>query len=212
MPKLVLLRHGESTWNAEGRFAGRVNVPLTDKGREQAKVGGQQISEINFDSVFTSTLIRAQETALIALSQSKSEKTPVLLNSTSTYQAQTHETPVYVDPGLDEVYCGDWEGGFKKVVAPERKWPYEIVEEYFPGGESFTTVTERIVQVYDSQVLPKLEQNQNVLIVGHGISLQGLIGHLENLNWDELKWVKIDNASPRVYEWDGDLRLLQADG
>ena len=92
MALLILMRHGQSMWNAAGLFTGWVDVPLTNKGIDEAIAGGKKIADYNLDEVHVSTLIRAQMTAMIALAQNNHEKTPVFqYGSAATQEVSENE-------------------------------------------------------------------------------------------------------------------------
>ena len=126
MALLILMRHGQSMWNAANLFTGLVDVPLTNKGIEEAISGGKEIASLPIDEVHTSTLIRAQMTAMIALAQHDSGKTPIFQYSASGDSLSENESrmvqwaqssdsgenslPVFVSWQLNERMYGDLQG------------------------------------------------------------------------------------------------------
>jgi len=128
MAKLILIRHGESLWNKKNVFTGWVDVPLSKNGVLEAIKAGEQLSEIEFDVVFTSVQVRSIETAMLALAQNKSIKTPVVIHDegkmkdwTTIYSTTMSESiiPVYRDWHLNERYYGELQGKNKAETAKE---------------------------------------------------------------------------------------------
>src|ERR1019366_8727268 len=141
MGKIVLLRHGESQWNLENRFTGWVDIPLTDKGREEARRAGELIKDIPFDQGFTSVLIRAIESLEIALRA-----------------AGQINVPIIKDAALNERKYGDLQGLNKDETA--KKFGAEQVHIWRrsydvrpPGGESLKDTAERTLPYFDSTIM-----------------------------------------------------------
>lgn len=209
MPKLVLVRHGESVWNVDPkRFAGRANIPLTDKGRDQAKKAGRDIGHIDFHIAFTSTLIRAQETLVQVVQNMSEPKTPIFLKDNSRYQPQPpSELPVYALSGLDEGYCGAYEGlevenVFPNWIGPNGKTWYKDFDLVMPEGETFKEVYDRVSQVFQEKILTSQNLNKNILVVGHGLALVAVVMFLENMSPEQLETIDFPNAEPRIYDID----------
>src|SRR5210317_2238357 len=99
MALLVLIRHGQSQWNLENRFTGWVEVPLSKKGRDEATDAGKKIADIDFDIAYTSTLRRAHQTLLLAMAETKSQKTPIFYHEEGRAKDWQH----YVIEGLPEL-------------------------------------------------------------------------------------------------------------
>lgn len=160
---LVLVRHAESEWNLLGKWTGRTDVHLTDKGRADAKLVGQQIQDIAFDIAFYSGQIRTLETLHGLLEGSEQHHIP---------HVRVHE--------LNERDYGEYTGmnkwevqtqvGDEVFQAIRRSWDYPI-----PGGETLADVYDRAVPFYEQAILPRLEAGENVLIVSHGNTIRALM-------------------------------------
>lgn len=165
---LILLRHGQSQWNLENRFTGFHNIDLSPAGEQEAKDAGRRLKDsgIKFDAVFTSTLLRANRTAEIALKEAGQEN---LL-----------ESMVYHDDLRERDY-GDLTGQNKDEARAQfgeeqvHIWrrSYDVPP---PGGESLQDVVEnRVRPYYEKEIKPLLDQGKNVLIAAHGNSLRALL-------------------------------------
>lgn len=194
MALLIVVRHGQSLYNLENRFTGILDIPLTDLGKEQAKLAGQKLTGYVFDIAYTSMLVRAQESLQIILSE-------------------MHVTiPIVKNKAFNERMYGTLQGlnkdetaqkyGFAQVNIWRRS--YDICP---PGGESLLDTYNRVVPYYKTEIEPKLKMGQNVLIVAHGNSLRSLMMYLENINALEIIHVNITTGQPRVYEFNTKLEL-----
>lgn len=190
MPKLILLRHGESQWNLENRFTGWVDIPLTDKGRAEALEAGKRIKNIKLDYAFTSALIRAQESLEIALQG-----------------AGQPDVPFERDKALNERMYGDLQGLNKEETA--KKFGAEQVHIWRrsydippPNGESLKDTAARTLPYFDSKILPHVKNGQNVLIVAHGNSLRSIVMELDKLSKDEVLQLNLATGVPIVYDID----------
>lgn len=183
-----MLRHGESTFNALGKFTGTTDVPLTDKGREQALGAGKLLAGTAPDAAFTSERIRAIDTCTIVLQELKSHLVPV----------QDHR--------LNEQDFGDLEGIEKseaiKLFGEERVLEWRrAFHAHPPKGERFIAVQARVKLFYDECVKPLLLQNQTVLVVAHGNSLRALAIFLLDLHLSEIATFELGNAEPFVLDF-----------
>ncbi len=189
MAYLALVRHGESEWNAKGLWTGWTDVSLTEKGRQQARAAGENLKDVKFDISYTSVLSRAKET----LDEIK---------KTLNYQIPTVE-----NDALNERNYGDYAGKnkweIKKEVGEEeflkirRGWDHPI-----PNGETLKNVYERVVPYYQSEILPKLKEGENVLVSAHGNSLRALVKYLENIPEEEISKVEIAIGEIYLYKVD----------
>lgn len=189
MPKLILIRHGQSLWNAENRFTGWRDIELSELGREQARAAGQllQREEIRLGAAFTSDLRRAQETLEIILRE---------LNQ---------NPPVQKNQALNERDYGDLTGQNKDEA--REKFGIEQVEKWRrgfadqpPGGESLAMTIDRVLPYFELKILPELRAGKNVLIAAHGNSLRALTKQLENLSPEEIVKVEFGTGEPVIYE------------
>jgi 2,3-bisphosphoglycerate-dependent phosphoglycerate mutase len=195
---LVLVRHGESVWNKENRFTGWIDVDLTDFGREQAREAGQVIKEsgLKFDQAFSSVLKRANETLDIVLKVIGQE-----------------DIPVTKDQALNERHYGDLQGLNKAETAEKFgaeqvfQWrrSYDIAP---PNGESLKDTAARTLPYYEAEIVPLLQQGQNILVAAHGNSLRSIIMRLDNLTPEQVTKLEIPTGGATFYEFDDKLNIL----
>jgi 2,3-bisphosphoglycerate-dependent phosphoglycerate mutase len=196
MPLLVLLRHGESQWNLQNRFTGWVDVDLSPKGEEEARIAGLLLKPYHIDYVFTSALKRAQRTAVIALEQ-----------------AGKTDLPVSKNEALNERHYGDLQGLNKQDIGEQfgmdqlKIWrrSYDIAP---PNGESLKDTRARVLPYYEANIEPLLKSGKSIFIAAHGNSLRALVMHLENLSKEEVLELNIPTGVPYVYELDSELKII----
>jgi len=211
---LVLLRHGESDWNAKNLFTGWVDVPLSEKGIEEAVRGGDLLIDagIRPDVVHTSLLRRAISTANLALDK-----------------ADLHWIPVKRHWRLNERHYGALQGKNKKEIRDEygeeqfMLWrrsydvpppPIELGSEYsqdsepryagepIPRSECLKDVLERALPYWESDVVPDLKAGKVVLVAAHGNSLRAIIKHLDGIDDATISGLNVPTGIPLVYELD----------
>ena len=192
MPHLVLLRHGQSQWNLENRFTGWVDVPLTQKGEEEARQAGEKMKavQLQFDTTFTSLLQRAIRTLELALG--------VLGQSALSVEQ---------DQALNERHYGDLQGLNKAETAQKfgdeqvRIWrrSYDVPP---PGGESLENTAARTLPYLTEKILPTIQAGQHVLVAAHGNSLRSIIMHLDQLSREEVLSLELGTGVPVVYDLD----------
>jgi len=188
MAYLVLVRHGESEWNAKGLWTGWTDIGLSDKGREEAKKAGELLKDIHFDFAYTSALIRATQTW---------EDIRKILGQTDL---QTTESKA-----LNERDYGDLNGKNKWEVKQQvgeeefnrlrRSWDYPP-----PHGESLKMVYERVLPYYESEILPKLKNGKNVIISAHGNSLRALMKYLDKISDEDIAKLEMPTGGVYVYQ------------
>ena len=185
---LILIRHGQSEWNALNQFTGWKDPDLTAKGIEEAHNAGRIINnlKINFDLVFTSALIRAQNTAEIILKE--------INQPLSTIKNQA----------LNERNYGDL-AGLNKDDARKR-WGDEQVHIWRrsydippPGGESLKDTGERVLPFFMKEIHPHVCKGKNVLVAAHGNSLRSLIKFLDNISDEDIVKLEIPTGAPIHY-------------
>ena len=187
--KLILLRHGQSQWNLKNKFAGWTDIPITEEGRNQAKESAKSLHGIEIDVAYTSKLQRASETLRIVLEE--------LNIKTKTIESIE----------LNERHYGKLQGmnreEAKKKFGEEQvhKWRRGYADTP-PEGESLKDVVKRVVPYYEKEILPKLKEGKNVIIVAHGNSLRALVKHLEKINDEDIMKVEIPLCVPLIYEID----------
>ena len=220
MGKLILLRHGESVWNQKNVFTGWVDVPLSVKGIAEATEVGKKMADISFDAVFTSVQIRAIETAMIALAQNKSQKTPVIIHTDGKMaewagiyspEMRSNIVPVYRDWHLNERYYGELQGQNKAETAAlygdeqVRLWrrSYDIAP---PHGEGLKDTAERTIPFFNEKIMLLVKEDKNILVSAHGNSLRSIVMFIENLSKEEVLKLEIQTGSPIVFSYkDGGL-------
>ncbi len=190
---LVVARHGESEWNLLGKWTGWTDVSITRKGHDDAVKMGELLRDYHFDVAYTSNLKRTQET-LDAILEGKGDQADVP-------RIASHE--------LTERDYGDYTGmnkwEVKEKVGDEefngirRGWDWPI-----PGGESLKEVYARVYPYFDSEILPRLQRGESVLIVAHGNSDRALMKHLENISEDDMAHVEMPFGKLLVYTFDHD--------
>ena len=216
---LVLLRHGESTWNLANRFSGWTDVDLTEAGRSQARTAGARLRDGGFklDVAFTSVLKRAIRTLWIALDEMDRMWIPVHrdwrlnerhygalqgLDKAETaarygedqvlrWRRSYDEPPPALDPG-DERH-------------PRRDARYAGVPD-LPRAECLKDTVERMMPLWEGTIAPRVRSGERVLVCAHGNSLRALVKHLGGLSDEEILGVNIPTGVPLVYELDAGLR------
>tara|TARA_B100000767_G_scaffold72438_1_gene68990 strand:+ start:2955 stop:3581 length:627 start_codon:yes stop_codon:yes gene_type:complete len=195
---LILVRHGQSEWNAKNLFTGWKDPDLTEKGLLEAKIAGEQIAaeDINFDIMFTSVLSRAQRTGQIILEG---------IN-------QTHIN-VIKNQALNERNYGSL-AGLNKDDA-RKKWGEEQVHIWRrsfdippPKGESLKNTAERVLPYFNVEIMPKIKNGSNILIAAHGNSLRALIMELDSISSEEIVKLEIPTGAPIQYQFNENGEVL----
>ena len=192
MNKLILLRHGQSQWNFENKFTGWKDVPLTEKGQNEARKAGQLIKKhkIKIDKIFSSNLQRANETAEIAIKEAEImdlwEENKLIMST---------------DDSLNERDYGDLVGLNKKETA--KKFGEDQVHIWRrsydtppPNGESLKDVVNRVSPYYEREILPYINDNKNVLIAAHGNSLRATMIQLGLYKPEQISSIELPTGSP----------------
>lgn len=216
MAELVLLRHGESVWNKLDVFTGWVDIPLSPAGIEEALKAGDRLCDKVFDAVFVSSQVRSMETAMLCLSRSKSEKTPVIIHEedfnkkfaewTKIHDKETEKMilPVYRNWELNERFYGDLQGKNKKKTASEYgEEKVQLWRRSFdvrpPNGESLKDTSERAIPFFRKKVVPLLEKGKNVLVSAHGNSLRSVVMYLNGLTEEQVVSLEIPTGVPMFF-------------
>jgi 2,3-bisphosphoglycerate-dependent phosphoglycerate mutase len=192
MPKLILLRHGESQWNLENRFTGWVDVPLSPRGENEARTAGEHLKDLPVDKLYTSVLQRAMNTAKIALET-----------------AGKGELPTERDQALNERHYGDLQGLNKAETATQygdeqvKIWrrSYDVPP---PGanGESLKDTAARTLPYFQAHILPDIKAGKSVMVVAHGNSLRSIVMELDSLTREQVLELNIPTGIPLVYDFD----------
>jgi 2,3-bisphosphoglycerate-dependent phosphoglycerate mutase len=219
MAKLILIRHGQSTWNAANKFTGWVDVPLSKLGRQEAAIAAQKISEYQIDLCFTSLLIRAIETAVICLTECEGAcagRSPVIKHAADdpqwhgwdSYEGDfNEELPIFTSSALDERYYGQLQG-LNKAQMAEKFGEAQVMEwrRSFatrpPGGESLEDTLNRTLPFFKERILTHLLHGDNVLVAAHGNSLRSIMKELDNLSEEAVAKLELATGVPIVYDID----------
>jgi 2,3-bisphosphoglycerate-dependent phosphoglycerate mutase len=214
MGKLILLRHGASIWNEKNLFTGWVDIPLSTKGIEESFKAGKEISNIPIDIIFVSSLIRAQMTAMLAMSVHAGDKVPCILHPgegkldewSHIHSPSAQETciPTYVAWQLNERMYGELQGmnkdEMREQYGPEQvqlwRRSYDVPP---PNGESLKMTAERSIPYFQQHIVPHLKKGKNVLISAHGNSLRSIVMYLDNLTEEEVVKLEMATGAPVIY-------------
>ena len=188
MVTLVLIRHGQSLWNAENKFTGWTDIGLSEKGIKEAENAGKILEDVEFDVVHTSALIRAQKTAEIIIENNK----------------KSEGIPVHKDKRLNERHYGSLQGLNKKETA--EKYGAEQVHIWRrsfdvppPDGESLKMNAERTLPYFKENIIGDLKNGKNVLVAAHGNSLRSIVMFIENISKEDVVKLEIQTGVPRTY-------------
>jgi len=223
--KLILLRHGQSTWNLENLFTGWTDVGLTEQGEIEARTAGRLMADegLKPDIMFTSVLKRATETADLALEE-----------------AGWSDIPTKRSWRLNERHYGDLQGLNKKETAAKHGedlvliWrrsydtpppPLEVDDERhpshdpvysdvdpgdLPATEALSDVVDRMLPYWFEEIAPEVEAGKTVLVVAHGNSLRALVKHLDDVSEEDIVGLNIPTGIPLVYDLDDDLQPIES--
>lgn len=195
MPLLVLVRHGQSTWNLENRFTGETDIPLTDLGRDEARSAGAKLRAIPFAHGFTSVLQRAIDTMTLLLEEAHQTNLPVTRNRALNERNYGHLQ------GLNKNEVAE-QYGDEQVAIWRRSYATRP-----PGGESLADTAARVIPYYQLAIEPLLKQGQNILVVAHGNSLRSLVMFLEHIGEEAIADFDLPTGIPRQYVLDANLVL-----
>ena len=198
MPSLILLRHGQSTWNFENKFTGEVDVDLTTLGKQEAMFAGVLLENYIIDMAFTSVLKRAVHTLAIILNE-------LGINIHVKRSAALNERNYGDLQGLDKAETAK-KYGEDKVLLWRRS--YDTAP---PNGESLKDTYNRVIPYYKAEIEPQLRADKNILIVAHGNSLRALMMYLDDISETAIAEVNIATCIPRVYEFTEKLLVETAD-
>jgi len=191
---LVLVRHGQSEWNAKNLFTGWKDPGLTDQGVAEAKNAGRLILEqnIRFDLMYTSMLSRAQKTGDIILGVLNHKEVPILKNEALNERdygslAGLNKDDARKQWGEDQVHI--WRRSFD--IPP-------------PDGESLKDTADRVLPYFEAEIMPKVVSGSSILIAAHGNSLRALIMKLDSISSEDIVKLEIPTGAPIQYEFTSD--------
>ena len=219
MPKLVLVRHGQSQWNLENRFTGWWDVDLSAQGVAEARAAGKLLKEreFDFDRCFTSVLTRAIRTLHLMLHEMDRLWLPVAkdwhLNERHYGGLTGLNKPEMIDKvGPEQVKIWRRSYDIPPPPLPENS-DYDVSHDRryagipVPDTESLKDTIARALPYYELEIVPALQRNERVLVAAHGNSIRGIIKHLSQIGDDEIVGVEIPTGQPLVYELDDDLSV-----
>lgn len=221
MYRLVLLRHGESTWNLDNRFTGWTDVPLSDKGRTEAAAAGRFMKDagFRFDVLHTSLLKRAIHTAQLALAEMDLDWIPVArhwrLNERHYGALQgLNKTETAARHGDEQVFV--WRRSYvipppPLEVADERHPAHDtryagLAADVLPATECLADVVTRFLPYWHDAIVPQVLQGRQLLVVAHGNTLRAIIKHLDRVSDHEITELNVPTGIPLVYELDARLQ------
>jgi 2,3-bisphosphoglycerate-dependent phosphoglycerate mutase len=192
---LVLVRHGQSEWNAKGLWTGWTDIPLSPEGEKQAFAIGSKLKGIHFDLGYTSALIRAKQT-MEQIQKALNQPFPV----TESEKLNERNYGIYTGKNKWEVKEKLGEEEFTKL---RRSWDYPIEQ-----GESLKQVYERTIPYYTEEILPMLQEGKHILIAAHGNSLRSIIKYIEHVADKDISEVELATGEARVYEIDTEGKMI----
>lgn len=213
---LILLRHGESAWNKFNIFTGWVDIPLTVQGVQESLNAGEAIRDTPIDVIYTSSLIRTQMTAMLAMMNHSSGKVPAIQHpghdKVDTWAkiygeaGRSHTIPMFTAWELNERMYGELQGCDKDETRRQfgadqvKIWrrSYDVAP---PQGESLEMTAARTIPYFRGQIIPHLEKGKNVLIVAHGNSLRSIIMDLDKLTREQVLELEIPLGLPILYRY-----------
>ena len=224
MHKLVLIRHGESTWNLENRFTGWADVPLTDTGIAQAKNAGQLLKAagFDFDVAHTSMLKRATHTLWHALDAMDRTWLPVVnswrLNERHYGDLQgLNKAETAKKFGDDQVLL--WRRSYdvpppamqaddERSERSDRRYA-KLQPEQVPLTECLKDTVERVLPFWNEAMAPAIKTGKRLVVAAHGNSIRALVKYLDNISDQDIVGLNIPNGAPLVYELDADLQPIK---
>jgi 2,3-bisphosphoglycerate-dependent phosphoglycerate mutase len=227
MATLVLLRHGESVWNAEGLFTGWVDVDLSEKGEEEAVSGGDLLldADLRLDVVHTSVLKRAIRTANIALDAAEQLWIPVKRSwrlNERHYGALQGKNKAQTREEYGEEQFMTWRRSYDTPPPPiadddplsQTGDPRYLTlpSELIPRTECLADVVDRMLPYWYDAIVPDLTAGNTVLVAAHGNSLRALVKHLDGISDADIAGLNIPTGIPLVYELDEDFEPLKTGG
>lgn len=218
MMKMVLLRHGESEANFMNYWTGWLDVALTAKGMRQASQAGNKMKEagLEFDAVYTSVLKRAIKTSQLALEEMGQLWIPI----TKTWRLNERHYGELVGKNKDEmkaIYGAEqvriWRRAYREVppLAKENQFDrrYDFLDpRLISRGESLEMTVKRLIPLWEDSLAPRLREQQNLLVVGHGNSVRALTKYLEDVPEELMDTIDIPNAQPIQYTFDEQLTII----
>lgn len=191
MTRIILVRHGQTTWNLEMKYQGHTDIELSPLGLTQAKQVADRLAKENIAAVYASDLSRAFVTA--------------------QHIAAPHQLPVTQVPELREIKFGEWEGLTHEQI--QAKWP-ELINRFFihtdeieiPGGESFRILKERASQAIDHLVAK--HPGETIAVVSHGGTIRTILCAALNMHLNYVWGFRLDNTAVNIIEYQGERAIV----
>lgn len=220
MYQLVLIRHGESLWNKENRFTGWTDVPLSDKGLQEASAAGQLFKKegFTFDLAFTSVLQRAIKTLWVVLEEMELMWIPI---TTSWHLNERHYGALQgLNKAETATQYGDkqvkiWRRSYDTPPPPlsldDKRHPKHDIRysalspAEIPSGECLANTVDRVVPYWEKIIKPQVTQGKKIIIAAHGNSLRALVKYLDNISNEDILELNIPTGIPLLYELDTNL-------
>jgi 2,3-bisphosphoglycerate-dependent phosphoglycerate mutase len=224
MFKLVLVRHGESTWNKENRFTGWTDVDLSEKGKEEAKKAGQILKEqgYNFDIAYTSVLKRAIRTLWIIMDEMDLMWIPVIRSwrlNERHYGALQGLNKAETASKFGEKQVLIWRRSYDiqppALTKNDERYPgfdpryKELDPKVIPLTESLKDTVARFMPYWHETLAPAIKSGRKVIISAHGNSLRALVKYLDNISDSDIVGMNIPTGIPLIYELDDDLKPIK---
>ena len=198
MARLILIRHGQSVWNAENRFTGWTDVDLSERGVKEAEEAGNELRDQVIDVIHTSDLIRAKRTADIVMRANVSSKDVVTKSDW-----RLNERNYGALQGLNKAETAEKHGA-EQVRIWRRS--FDVAP---PEGESLEMTAKRTIPYFEEEILPDLESGESVLVSAHGNSLRSIVMHIEGISPEDIVSFEIQTGVPRYYDYsNGELSLI----
>jgi 2,3-bisphosphoglycerate-dependent phosphoglycerate mutase len=188
MAYLVLVRHGQSEWNALGLWTGQEDIALTEKGKEEARKAAEHLRDITLNKAHTSSLSRTKQT----------------LEEIKNALGHTNLETVH-HAALDERHYGDYQAknkweikeqvGDEEFTKLRRNWDHPV-----PNGETLKDVHDRVLPYYEEHILEDLKAGKNIIVAAHGNSLRALMKHLDEIDDNNVHELEIGTGEVVIYE------------
>ncbi|MGM0212971.1 2,3-bisphosphoglycerate-dependent phosphoglycerate mutase [Enterococcus sp. AZ109] len=215
--KLILIRHGESEANFANYWTGWLDVDLTEKGVQQAKEAGRLVKRANLliDCAFESVLKRSIKTAQLVLEESDASFVPEF----KTWRLNERHYGDLVGKNKEEMkrqfgkdQVQRWRRNFDEVPPLAKANHFDRRYDWLDGrlitkGESLRMTSERVIPLWQDQIIPRMKMGQTILVCGHGNSLRALIQYLEQIPVEQMDEIDVPNATPILYTFDESLEI-----
>jgi 2,3-bisphosphoglycerate-dependent phosphoglycerate mutase len=225
MYKIVLIRHGESTWNKENKFTGWTDVDLSEKGVEEALKAGEQLKKdgFTFDLAYTSVLKRAIKTLWNVLNTMDQVWVPVIkswkLNERHYGALQglnKAETATKYGEEQVKIWRRSYDTPPMSLEESDTRYPGKdiryagLTKKELPLTECLKDTVERVVPYWENEICPQIKAGKKIIIAAHGNSLRALVKYLDNISDNEIVSLNIPTAMPLVYELDDNLKPIKS--